>query len=89
MTGVASRGIGRATADRMASDGWSSPSSTSTATPGSAAAEIGGNRSVQCSASQPTWPIDSVEAAITQVETTLPPIIALANLAGVSPRSTS
>ena len=84
--GASARGIGRATADRLARTGGPWRSSTSTR---------------PLPNSQPTkWPTstsvstlgvgadisdeNSVQSAIAQVESTLPPIIGLANIAGVS-----
>jgi NAD(P)-dependent dehydrogenase (short-subunit alcohol dehydrogenase family) len=87
VTGAASpRGIGRATADRLARDGWSiaildldAKAARRTAT------EIAGNRSVaSLGIAADVSDEDSVEAAIAQVEAGLPPIIGLANVAGVS-----
>jgi 2-hydroxycyclohexanecarboxyl-CoA dehydrogenase len=87
ITGAASpRGIGRATADRLARDGWSiaildldGEGAKRTA------AEIGGNRSVaSLGVAADVADQGSVEAAIAQVEASLPPVIGLANVAGVS-----
>jgi NAD(P)-dependent dehydrogenase (short-subunit alcohol dehydrogenase family) len=87
ITGAASpRGIGRATADRLALGGWSvaildlDPDAAKRA-----AAEVADAHSV------PTLGVaadisdeDAVESAVTAVESALPPIIGLANVAGVS-----
>jgi len=87
ITGAASaRGIGRATADRLARDGWSiaildldEEGAKRTAT------KIAGNRSVAAlGVGADVTDEGSVEAAIAQVEAALPPIIGLANVAGVS-----
>jgi NAD(P)-dependent dehydrogenase (short-subunit alcohol dehydrogenase family) len=73
ITGAASaRGIGRATADRLARDGWSiAILDLDEEGAKRTAAEIGADPG-------------SVEVAIAQVEAGLPPIIGLANVAGVS-----
>ena len=87
VTGAASpRGIGRATADRLARDGWSiAILDLDGEAAGRTAAEIGGNRSVaSLGVAADVADPDSVEAAIARVEAGLPPIIALANVAGVS-----
>ena len=87
ITGAASaRGIGRATADRLARDGWSigildldEEGAVRTA------AKIASNRSVAAlGVGADVADEGSVEAAIAQVEAALPPIIGLANVAGVS-----
>jgi 2-hydroxycyclohexanecarboxyl-CoA dehydrogenase len=87
ITGAASRrGIGRATADRLARDGWSvAILDLDGEAAKRTAAEIGDNRSVaSLGVAADVANPDSVEAAIAQVETGLPPIIGLANVAGVS-----
>jgi 2-hydroxycyclohexanecarboxyl-CoA dehydrogenase len=87
ITGAASpRGIGRATADRLARDGWSiAILDLDGEAAKRTAAEIGGDRSVaSLGVAADVADPDSVEAAIAQVEAGLPPIIGLANLAGVS-----
>jgi 2-hydroxycyclohexanecarboxyl-CoA dehydrogenase len=87
ITGAASpRGIGRAAADRLARDGWSiAVLDLDGEAAGRTAAEIGGNRSVAAlGVAADVADPDSVEAAIARVEGDLPPIIALANVAGVS-----
>ena len=87
ITGAASpRGIGRATADRLARDGWSiAILDLDGEAAERTAAEIGGNRSVaSLGVAADVADPDSVEAAIAQVEAGLPPIIGLANVAGVS-----
>jgi 2-hydroxycyclohexanecarboxyl-CoA dehydrogenase len=87
ITGAASaRGIGRATADRLARDGWSiaildldEDGAKQTAT------KIADNRSVAAlGVGADIADEGSIEAAIAQVEAALPPIIGLANVAGVS-----
>jgi NAD(P)-dependent dehydrogenase (short-subunit alcohol dehydrogenase family) len=85
VTGAASRrGIGRATAERLARDGWSL-----------AILDVDGTGAEQL-ADELTGPVKaigiatdiadehSVEAAIARVESDLPPIVGLANVAGVS-----
>jgi NAD(P)-dependent dehydrogenase (short-subunit alcohol dehydrogenase family) len=84
--GASPRGIGRATADRLARDGWSV-----------AILDIDGHSAERAATelatrySLPTMAIaadisdvESVEAAIVRVESTMPPIIGVANIAGVS-----
>jgi len=87
ITGAASpRGIGRATAERLARRGWSvAIVDIDGVGAAHAAADIAGGCSV------PTVGIaadisqeESVEAAIAEIESTMPPIIGLANVAGVS-----
>jgi 2-hydroxycyclohexanecarboxyl-CoA dehydrogenase len=87
VTGAASpRGIGRATADRLARDGWSvAILDLDGEAAKRTAAEIGGNRSVAAlGVAADVADPDSVEAAIAQVEAGLPPVVGLANVAGVS-----
>jgi 2-hydroxycyclohexanecarboxyl-CoA dehydrogenase len=87
VTGAASpRGIGRATADRLARDGWSiAVLDLDGEAAKRVAAEIGGNRSVaSLGVAADVADPDSVEAAIAEVEAGLPPIVGLANVAGVS-----
>jgi NAD(P)-dependent dehydrogenase (short-subunit alcohol dehydrogenase family) len=87
ITGAASpRGIGRATAERLARDGWSiAVLDLDGEAAERTAAEIGGDRPVaSLGVAADVADPDSVEAAIAQVEARLPPIIGLANVAGVS-----
>jgi 2-hydroxycyclohexanecarboxyl-CoA dehydrogenase len=87
ITGAASpRGIGRATADRLARDGWSiAILDLDGEAAKRTAAKIAGNRSVAAlGVAADVADPDSVEAALAQVEASLPPIIGLANVAGVS-----
>jgi 2-hydroxycyclohexanecarboxyl-CoA dehydrogenase len=87
VTGAASpRGIGRATAHRLARDGWSiAIVDLDHEAAKHVAAEIADNRSVAAlGIAADISDEDSVEAAIAQVEASLPPIIGLANVAGVS-----
>src|SRR5512132_2879362 len=87
ITGAASaRGIGRATADRLARDGWSIAILDLDGEAAQwTAAEVGGNRSVaSLGVAADVVDPDSVEAAIARVEAGLPPVIGLANVAGVS-----
>ena len=87
ITGAASpRGIGRATADRLARDGWSiAILDLDDEAAKRAAAEIASNWSVaSLGVAADVADEDAVEAAIAQVEAGLPPIIGLANVAGVS-----
>lgn len=87
LTGAASpRGIGRATADRMAREGWAvAVLDVDGAEARAAAAEIADARGaktigVRADVSDHA----AVDAAIAEVEATLPPIVGLANLAGIS-----
>jgi 2-hydroxycyclohexanecarboxyl-CoA dehydrogenase len=87
VTGAGSpRGIGRATADRLARDGWAV-----------ALLDVDGDAAKRAAAevaeahSVPTLGVavdisdeDAVDAAVAAVESTLPPIVGLANVAGVS-----
>ena len=87
ITGAASaRGIGRATADRLARDGWSiAILDLDEEGAKRTAAKIASNRSVAAlGVGADVADEGSVEAAIAQVEAALPPIIGLANVAGVS-----
>jgi len=87
ITGAASaRGIGRATADRLARDGWSvAILDLDEEGAKRTAAKIAGNRSVAAlGVGADVADEGSVEAAVAQVEAALPPIIGLANVAGVS-----
>src|SRR5215213_8779974 len=87
ITGAASpRGIGRATAERLARDGWSiAILDLDGEAAKRTAAQIGGDRSVaSLGVAADVADPDSVEVAIAQVEASLPPIIGLANVAGVS-----
>ena len=87
ITGAASvRGIGRATADRLARDGWSiAILDLDEEGAKRTAAKIAGDRSVAAlGVGADVADEASVEAAIAQVEAALPPIVGLANVAGVS-----
>ena len=91
LTGAASaRGIGRAAADRMASEGWSIAILDINAEDAkSAAAEIGSNRAVKAiGVGADVSDEASVDRAIAEIEASLPPIVALANLAGISSPTT-
>ncbi|MFE4833762.1 SDR family NAD(P)-dependent oxidoreductase [Arthrobacter sp. NPDC056691] len=91
LTGAASaRGIGRAAADRMASEGWSIAILDINAEDAkAAAAEIGSNRAVKAiGVGADVSDEASVDRAITEIEASLPPIVALANLAGISSPTT-
>jgi 2-hydroxycyclohexanecarboxyl-CoA dehydrogenase len=87
LTGAASpRGIGRASADRLAREGWAVAILDIDADEAkAAAAEIGDAHGV------PTLGVGAdvsekaaVDAAVTAVESSMPPIVGLANLAGIS-----
>jgi NAD(P)-dependent dehydrogenase (short-subunit alcohol dehydrogenase family) len=87
LTGAASlRGIGRATADRMASDGWAvAILDIDENEAKAAAAEIGDARGVPAiGLGADVSDAAAVDAAIAQVEAGLPPIVGLANIAGIS-----
>jgi 2-hydroxycyclohexanecarboxyl-CoA dehydrogenase len=87
VTGAASpRGIGRATADRLAREGWSIAILDLDADAAKrTAAEIAERRSVAAlGVAADISDEDSVEAAIAEIESGLPPMIGLANVAGVS-----
>jgi 2-hydroxycyclohexanecarboxyl-CoA dehydrogenase len=91
LTGAASaRGIGRATADLMASEGWSIAILDINAEDAkAAAAEIGSNRAVKAiGVGADVSDAASVDRAISEIEDSLPPIVALANLAGISSPTT-
>jgi 2-hydroxycyclohexanecarboxyl-CoA dehydrogenase len=84
--GGSARGIGRATAERLARDGWSVAVLD---IDGDGAARVAG----QIASSTPVRALGvavdiadegSVEAAVARVESDLPPIVGLANVAGVS-----
>ncbi len=87
VTGAGSaRGIGRALADRLAAQGWAvAVLDLDAVAAGVAAAEIGARHGVAAlgvgaDVSDPA----SVDAAVARVEAELPPVVGLANLAGVS-----
>lgn len=87
LTGAASaRGIGRATADRLASQGWSIAVLDINAEDAkAAAAEIGSSRAVKAiGVGADVSDEASVDRAITEIEQSLPPIVGLVNLAGIS-----
>ena len=87
LTGAASaRGIGRATADRLASQGWSIAILDINAEDArAAAAEIGSSRAVKAiGVGADVSDEASVDRAITEIEQSLPPIVGLVNLAGIS-----
>src|SRR6476659_6826471 len=84
--GASPRGIGRATADRLARDGWTvAILDIDGVAAERAAAEVADTYSVSTlGVGTDIADESSVQAAIAQVEATLPPIIGLANIAGVS-----
>lgn len=87
LTGAASaRGIGRATADRLASEGWSIAILDINAEDAqAAAAEIGSSRAVKAlGVGADVSDEASVDRAIAEFEESLPPIVGLVNLAGIS-----
>src|SRR5215212_7305464 len=86
ITGAASpRGIGRATADRLARDGWSiAILDLDGEAAKRTAAEIGDGSVASLGVAADVADPDSVEVAIAEIEAGLPPIIGLANVAGVS-----
>jgi 2-hydroxycyclohexanecarboxyl-CoA dehydrogenase len=87
LTGAASpRGIGRATADRLAGEGWAVAVLDIDADQArAAAAEIGAAHGVPAlGVGVDVSDSGAVDAAIAEVEAGLPPIVGLANLAGIS-----
>jgi 2-hydroxycyclohexanecarboxyl-CoA dehydrogenase len=84
--GGSRRGIGRATADRLARDGWSvAVLDVDEEAARRTAAEVAGDRSVATlGVGADITDEDAVDAAIARVEAGLPPVIGLANVAGVS-----
>jgi 2-hydroxycyclohexanecarboxyl-CoA dehydrogenase len=87
LTGAASaRGIGRATADRLAAQGWSIAILDLNGDDATAAAEtISRERGVQAIGVRADVSDQaSVDAAIATVEKSMPPIVGLSNLAGIS-----
>jgi NAD(P)-dependent dehydrogenase (short-subunit alcohol dehydrogenase family) len=87
LTGAASpRGIGRATADRMAREGWAvAVLDVDGEQARAAAAEIGDARGVPAiGVGADVSDQAAVDAAVARVESALPPIVGLANLAGIS-----
>jgi NAD(P)-dependent dehydrogenase (short-subunit alcohol dehydrogenase family) len=87
LTGAASpRGIGRATADRLAGEGWAVAVLDIDAEQArAAAAEIGAAHGVPAlGVGVDVSDQAAVDAAIAEVEAGLPPIVGLANLAGIS-----
>lgn len=87
LTGAASaRGIGRATADRLAGEGWNiAILDIDGAAAEEAAADIAQRHGIKAiGVGADVSDEASVDAAISRVEAELPPIVALANLAGIS-----
>ncbi|MDQ1543325.1 MAG: 2-hydroxycyclohexanecarboxyl-CoA dehydrogenase [Actinomycetota bacterium] len=87
LTGAASiRGIGRATADRLAAQGWSIAILDLSGDDATTAAEaISRERGVQAIGVRADVSDQaSVDAAIATVEKSMPPIVGLSNLAGIS-----
>jgi len=87
LTGAASaRGIGRAAADRLASEGWSIAILDINAEDAqAAAAEIGSSRAVKAiGVGADVSDEASVDRAIAEIERALPPVVGLVNLAGIS-----
>ena len=87
LTGAASeRGIGRATADKLASLGWSIAivdiDGDAARAAAAAIAVARGVRAVGVAADVSNK--ESVDAAITEIEAAMPPIVGLVNLAGIS-----
>jgi len=84
--GASPRGIGRATADRLAGDGWSvAILDIDEAAAKLTADEVADKYSVSTfGVGADVSDENSVHAAIAQLESALPPIIGLANIAGVS-----
>jgi 2-hydroxycyclohexanecarboxyl-CoA dehydrogenase len=87
LTGAGSpRGIGRATADRLASQGWCiAILDIDGDAARQAAEEIGSRHGVQALGVRADVSDQaSVDAAVSEIESSMPPIVALANLAGIS-----
>jgi NAD(P)-dependent dehydrogenase (short-subunit alcohol dehydrogenase family) len=87
LTGAASpRGIGRATADKLASQGWSiAVLDLDQAAAAEAAEEIAARRGVRAvGVGADVSDQESVDRAVSTVEAALPPLVGLANLAGIS-----
>ncbi|RJT97399.1 SDR family oxidoreductase [Arthrobacter frigidicola] len=87
LTGAASpRGIGRALADTLAGQGWSiAILDIDAGAAEEAAADLAGRHGVQAlGVGADVSDSTSVDAAISRVEADLPPVVALANLAGIS-----
>lgn len=87
VTGAASaRGIGRALADRLARDGWAvAILDLDAEASAAAAAEIAQRHGVPAIGVRADVSDEaSVDAALTEVEQRLPPVVALANVAGIS-----
>lgn len=84
--GASPRGIGRATADRLARDGWSvAILDIDEDAAKSTAGEVTEQYSVSAlGVGADVSEEDSVHAAVAQIESVLPPVIGLANIAGVS-----
>ncbi|WP_104134898.1 MULTISPECIES: SDR family NAD(P)-dependent oxidoreductase [unclassified Cryobacterium] len=87
LTGAASeRGIGRATADKLASLGWSIAivdiDGDAARVAAAAITAARGIRAIGVAADVSDK--DSVDAAITEIEAAMPPIVGLVNLAGIS-----
>lgn len=87
LTGAASeRGIGRATADRLASEGWSiAILDIDGEAAAQAAKDIAERHGVQALGLRTDVSDEaSIDAAVGRVEAELPPIVGLANIAGIS-----
>ncbi|MHB1235479.1 MAG: SDR family NAD(P)-dependent oxidoreductase [Microbacteriaceae bacterium] len=86
ITGAASaRGIGRATADRLATQGWAVAIVDIIADQAErAAAELAGHGVPVIGVGADVADQASVDAAVGRIETAMPPIVGLANLAGIS-----
>lgn len=84
--GASPRGIGRATADRLARDGWSvAIVDIDEAAATRTAEELADMHSVSTlGVGADVAEENSVHAAVVRIESALPPIIGLANIAGVS-----